>query len=69
MFSEMIDTMSLTLLSMGVEPEDATMEDVQAAHDKLLGPAQAGQFQDFYGNDYYDALAQRQRRSDDGLVG
>ncbi|MEP7158639.1 MAG: spermidine/putrescine ABC transporter substrate-binding protein [Chloroflexota bacterium] len=58
MFSEMIDTMSLTLLSMGVKPEDATMADVQAAQDKLLGPAQDGQFQDFYGNDYYDALAQ-----------
>ncbi len=58
LFSEMIDTMSLTLLSMGVEPENATMEDVQAAHDKLLTAAQAGQFADFYGNDYYDALAQ-----------
>jgi spermidine/putrescine transport system substrate-binding protein len=57
MFSEMIDTMSLTLLSLGVKPEDATMEDVQAAHDKLLTAAQAGQFQGFYGNDYYDALA------------
>ena len=58
MFSEMIDTMSLALLSNGVEPEDATMEDVQAAQDKLLTAAQAGQFADFYGNDYYDALAQ-----------
>jgi spermidine/putrescine transport system substrate-binding protein len=58
MFSEMIDTMSLTLLSLGVKPEDATMDDVQAAHDKLLAAAEADQFQDFYGNDYYDALAQ-----------
>lgn len=58
LFSEMIDTMSLTLLSMGVEPVNATMEDVQAAHDKLLTAAQAGQFADFFGNDYYDALAQ-----------
>jgi spermidine/putrescine transport system substrate-binding protein len=58
MFSEMIDTMSLTLLSLGVKPEDATLADVQAAHDKLLAAAEAGQFQDFYGNDYYDALAQ-----------
>jgi spermidine/putrescine transport system substrate-binding protein len=57
LFSEMIDTMSMTLLSDGVKPEDATMEDVQAAHDKLLTAAQAGQFQGFYGNDYYDALA------------
>jgi spermidine/putrescine transport system substrate-binding protein len=57
MFSEMIDTMSMTLLSDGVKPEDATIADVQAAHDKLLTAAQAGQFQGFFGNDYYDALA------------
>ena len=58
LFSEMIDTMSLALLSNGVEPENATMEDVQAVRDELLAAAQAGQFADFYGNDYYDALAQ-----------
>lgn len=57
LFSEMIDTMSLTLLSMGVEPEDATLADAEAAHDKLLEAAQRGQFRAFYGNDYYDALA------------
>jgi spermidine/putrescine transport system substrate-binding protein len=57
LFSEMIDTMSLTLLSMGVEPEDATIADVEAAQQKLLEPAQRGQFRAFYGNDYYDALA------------
>jgi spermidine/putrescine transport system substrate-binding protein len=57
MFSEMIDTMSMTLLSLGVHPEDASMADVQAAHDKLLAAAQAGQFQDFYDNGYYDVLA------------
>jgi len=57
LFSEMIDTMSLALLSDGVHPEDATMADVVAAQQKLLGAAQAGQFRAFYGNDYYDALA------------
>jgi len=57
LFSEMIDTMSLTLLSDGVKPEDATMDDVVAAQQKLLAAAQAGQFRAFYGNDYYDALA------------
>jgi spermidine/putrescine transport system substrate-binding protein len=57
MFSEMIDTMSLTLLSLGVEPANATLEDVERARDKLLAPAQQGQFRNFYGNDYYDALA------------
>lgn len=57
MFNEMIDTMSLTLLSLGVHPVDATPADVQAAHDKLLAAAEAGQFRDFYGNEYYTALA------------
>ncbi len=57
MFSEMRDTMSLTLLSMGVVPEEATIDDVAAARDKLLEAAERGQFRAFYGNDYYDALA------------
>jgi spermidine/putrescine transport system substrate-binding protein len=57
LFSEMIDTMCLTILSMGKECKDATLEDAQAAQQKLLPAAQAGQFEDFYGNDYYDALA------------
>lgn len=57
LFSEMIDTMSMTLLSDGVHPEDATMDDVVAAQQKLLAAAQRGQFRAFYGNDYYDALA------------
>jgi spermidine/putrescine transport system substrate-binding protein len=57
LFSEMRDTMSLTLLSMGVVPEEATIEDVEAAQAKLLEAADRGQFRAFYGNDYYDALA------------
>jgi spermidine/putrescine transport system substrate-binding protein len=57
MFSEMRDTMSLTLLSMGVKPEDATIDDATAAQQKLLEAANRGQFRAFYGNDYYDALA------------
>ena len=57
MFSEMRDTMSLTLLSLGVDPEEATIEDAQAAQAKLLEAAQRGQFRQFYGNDYYDVLA------------
>jgi spermidine/putrescine transport system substrate-binding protein len=57
LFSEMIDTMSLALLSDGVHPQDATLTDVQAAQQKLLEAAQRGQFRGFYGNDYYDQLA------------
>jgi len=57
MFSEMRDTMSLALLSLGVNPEEATVEQATQARDKLLAPAQAGQFRNFYGNEYYDELA------------
>jgi spermidine/putrescine transport system substrate-binding protein len=57
MFSEMIDTMSMTLLSLGIDPHTATDADAQQAQQKLLAASQAGQFQKFYGNDYYDALA------------
>jgi len=57
LFSEMRDTMSLALLSLGIEPEDATVEQATEAKDKLLAAAQAGQFRNFYGNDYYDELA------------
>ncbi len=57
MFSEMRDTFPLALLSMGVIPAEATIEDVTAAQQKLLAPAEAGQFRGFYGNEYYDELA------------
>lgn len=57
LFSEMRDTMSLTLLSMGVVPTEATLEDVEAAQQKLLEASARGQFRDFYGNEYYDELA------------
>lgn len=57
MFSEMRDTLSLALLSLGVKPEDATIADVNRAKDKLLAAAKDGQFRNFYGNDYYDELA------------
>ena len=42
MFSDMRDTMSLALLSMGIEPEDATNDDVQRAQDKLLAGGETG---------------------------
>lgn len=57
LFSEMRDTMSLALLSLGIEPEEATVDQAAQAKDKLLEAAQAGQFRNFYGNDYYDELA------------
>jgi spermidine/putrescine transport system substrate-binding protein len=57
LFKEMRDTLGLQLASMGINPTEATVDDVTAAQQELLGPAEAGQFRGFYGNDYYDELA------------
>jgi spermidine/putrescine transport system substrate-binding protein len=54
LFSEMRDTFGLTLLSMGVEPAAATVEDVEAAQQKLL--QHRDKVRGFYGNDYLDQL-------------
>jgi spermidine/putrescine transport system substrate-binding protein len=55
-FSDMRDMFGLTLLSLGVEPANATVDDVQRAQEKLLAVPE-GHFRGFYGNEYYDALA------------
>jgi spermidine/putrescine transport system substrate-binding protein len=55
-FSDMRDMFGLTLLSLGVEPENAEISDVEAAQQKLLSVPE-GHFRGFYGNEYYDALA------------
>jgi spermidine/putrescine transport system substrate-binding protein len=52
----MRDMFGLTLLSLGVEPANATVADVQRAQDALLAVPD-GHFRGFYGNEYYDALA------------
>ena len=57
MFTEMRDTMNLTLLSMGIKPEDATLEDAQAAQEKLLKQVEDGIVRQYYGNDYVGPLA------------
>ena len=56
-FSDMRDTFGLTLLSLGVEPANATVDDVTRARDKLLEANGRNQFRGYYGNEYYDALA------------
>ena len=56
LFKEMRDTIGLTLLTLGVEPETATVEDVEAAQQKLI--ANRDKVRGFYGNDYVDQLAQ-----------
>jgi spermidine/putrescine transport system substrate-binding protein len=57
MMTEMRDTMSLILLGMGVEPQDATSEDVAAAQQKLLQQRDDGIVRQYYGNDYVQPLA------------
>ena len=57
MFTEMRDTMNLTLLGMGTKPADATVEDAEAAAQKLTEQRDAGIVRDYYGNNYADALA------------
>jgi spermidine/putrescine transport system substrate-binding protein len=54
-FSDMRDMFGLTLLSLGVHPEDATVADVKKAQETLLGVPE-GHFRGFYGNEYYDSL-------------
>jgi spermidine/putrescine transport system substrate-binding protein len=55
MFSEMRDVFSLALLYIGVTPEDATLEDVEAAQEVLLEQAEC--VRGYYGNEYADDLA------------
>jgi len=55
-FSDMRDMFGLTLLSLGVEPANATVADVQRAQDKLLDVPD-NHYRGFYGNEYYDELS------------
>ena len=55
MFSEVRDTCSLALLHNGVEPKDATEDDVRAAMDVLR--EQAPRVRGYYGNEYAQELA------------
>ncbi len=56
MFKEMRDTFSLTLLSMGIEPQDSTEDDLIAAQEKLIQQRDDGIVRNYYGNEYADAL-------------
>lgn len=58
MLTEMVDTMNLTLLSLGVEIQSATDDDVQRAQQKLLDQRDAGIVRQYYGQDYTRALAE-----------
>lgn len=57
MLTEMVDTMSLTLLSLGVEPVTATIDDAARAQERLIAQRDAGIVRQYYGQGYIDALA------------
>ena len=56
MFKEMRDTMNLTLLGLGIDPADATVEDAESAQQKLLEQRDQGIVRQYFGNEYADAL-------------
>lgn len=56
-FKDMRDMMCLSLLSLGIVPANATVDDATRAQQKLLEAAARGQFRGFYDNSYYDVLA------------
>ena len=58
MFTEMRDTMNLILLGEGVDPQEATIEDVKAVQEKLLQQRDDGIVRKYYGNEYVQPLAQ-----------
>jgi spermidine/putrescine transport system substrate-binding protein len=56
MFTEMRDTMNLTLLGLGIEPSEATSADAENAQAKLMEQKDQGIVRQYYGNEYADAL-------------
>ena len=56
MMTEMVDTVSLTLLMLGIEPVDATTDDVLRATEKLAEQRDAGIVRAYLGQDYIEEL-------------
>ncbi len=59
MLTEMVDTMTLTLLMLGVDPQTATVDEATKAKDKLLEQRDTGIVRKYYGQDYIDALVSK----------
>lgn len=57
MLTEMRDTIGLVMLGMGIDPAQATLEDSQAANDKIRLAVDEGQIRAFTGNEYTEDLA------------
>ncbi|HEX6231419.1 MAG TPA: spermidine/putrescine ABC transporter substrate-binding protein [Actinomycetota bacterium] len=59
MLTEMVDTMGLTLLSLGIDPLTASEDDAMRAQERLFEQRDAGIVRQYYGNDYVDDLVNR----------
>jgi spermidine/putrescine transport system substrate-binding protein len=57
MLTELRDTVPLVMLSMGINPDNATEDDWMAAIDKIKGAVDDGQIRRFTGNDYTRDMA------------
>ena len=69
MLSEWRDSIGLVLQGMGVNTEDATLDEAMAAIEKVKQASDSGQIRRFTGNDYTNDLDQRQPRDRRGLLG
>jgi spermidine/putrescine transport system substrate-binding protein len=56
LFSELLDTVGLTFLLLGVDAQASTTADMRRVADKLAEVRRSGIVRGFYGNDYVDAL-------------
>ena len=59
MLTEMVDTMTLTLLSLGIDPQTATLDDAMKAQERLIEQRDAGIVRQYYGQDYVDDLVNK----------
>jgi spermidine/putrescine transport system substrate-binding protein len=56
MLTEMVDTMTLTLLMLGFDPQTATLDDAKQAQAKLIEQRDAGIVRQYVGQGYVDDL-------------
>jgi len=59
MLTEMVDVMTLTLLMLGVDPQQATLDDAERAQERLIQQRDAGIVRQYLGQDYIDALVSK----------
>lgn len=59
MLTEMVDTMTLTLLMLGIDPQTATLDDAKTAQEKLIEQRDAGIVRRYYGQDYVQDLVDK----------